>query len=81
MGYDVQTLGTSSEHAAAHGLGATVKHWWQAYWLHRAERVTVLMLRSLDDRTLHDIGMHRSEIGSLVYGLPKERRHTFTARS
>jgi uncharacterized protein YjiS (DUF1127 family) len=32
------------------------------------------MLRSLDDRALHDIGIDRSEIDSLVYGPPHGRR-------
>ena len=29
-------------------------------------RATALTLHSLDDRTLHDLGMHRSEIGGLA---------------
>ena len=41
----------------------------------RAQRATVLMLRSLDGRTLKDIGIDRSEIESVVYGRPDDRRH------
>lgn len=60
--------------AAPHGLGAALKRWWSAYWKRRAQHTTILMLRSLDDRSLHDIGIDRSEIESVVYGKPDERR-------
>jgi uncharacterized protein YjiS (DUF1127 family) len=33
----------------------------------RAIRATVAELRSLDDRTLHDIGIYRSEIDSIAW--------------
>jgi uncharacterized protein YjiS (DUF1127 family) len=32
----------------------------------RAIRATIIALASLDDRTLGDIGLHRTEIGSLA---------------
>jgi uncharacterized protein YjiS (DUF1127 family) len=32
-----------------------------------AIRTTIAELRSLDDRTLHDIGIHRSEIDSIAW--------------
>ena len=41
---------------------------WRAYWEWRARKVTILLLRSLDQRTLHDIGIAESEIESLVCG-------------
>ena len=41
---------------------------WRSYWRRRAECATLFMLQSLDDRTLKDIGIDRSEIGSVVYG-------------
>jgi len=34
----------------------------------RATRRMIALLRSLDDRMLKDIGLHRSEIGSLAFG-------------
>jgi uncharacterized protein YjiS (DUF1127 family) len=57
-----------------HGLGGVFKTWWDAYWTRRAQRSTVMILRSLDDHSLHDIGLDRSEIESVVYGRPGDRR-------
>jgi uncharacterized protein YjiS (DUF1127 family) len=48
--------------------GALVRRAWRAYWDWRARKVTILLLRSLDRRTLHDIGIEPSEIESLVCG-------------
>ena len=48
---------------------------WSGYWTRRAERATVALLQSLNDRTLKDIGLDRSEIESVVYSSrPGERR-------
>jgi uncharacterized protein YjiS (DUF1127 family) len=48
---------------------------WSGYWTHRAERATVAVLGALDDRTLKDIGLERSEIESVVRSThPGERR-------
>jgi uncharacterized protein YjiS (DUF1127 family) len=63
---------TSARHDK-HGAGSLLKSWWDAYWTMRARRTTVMMLRSLDDRSLHDIGVDRSEIESVVYGKPRDR--------
>jgi uncharacterized protein YjiS (DUF1127 family) len=60
------------------GLVAQIVHLvrrsWQAYWSWRAKRATVAILRTLDSRTLQDIGVHASEIESAVYGSPDRRR-------
>jgi uncharacterized protein YjiS (DUF1127 family) len=44
-----------------------VRDGWRAYWDWRARKATILLLRSLDARTLHDIGISPSEIESLVH--------------
>jgi uncharacterized protein YjiS (DUF1127 family) len=48
-------------------LDATRRAWAQ-YWTARAQRATAGILHRLDDRTLKDIGIDRSEIESVVYG-------------
>ena len=57
--------------------GAALKRGWQAYWERRAQRATVALLQSLDEQALHDIGVNRSEIESVVYGPPIERRRSY----
>lgn len=52
---------------------------WRAYWDWRARKATVLILRSLDCRTLHDIGIHPSEIESLVYSGGSDRCRRYDA--
>ncbi len=55
-------------------VGGVLRSWWEAYWRRRAQRTAAMMLRSLDDHCLHDIGIDRSEIDSVVYGTGGERR-------
>ena len=45
-----------------------VARYWRAFWDRRARYATEMLLHSLDDRTLKDIGLSRSEIGSVVHG-------------
>lgn len=40
---------------------------WTGYWRRRAEHATIAILHGLDDCTLKDIGIDRSEIGSAAY--------------
>ena len=56
-----------------------VRRWWRTYWDWRARKATILILRSLDCRTLHDIGIHPSEIESLVDGRDGDRRQRYDA--
>lgn len=55
-------------------FAAALQSAWTAYWIHRAERATVQMLHSLDDRTLKDIGLDRSEIELVAHNPGHERR-------
>jgi uncharacterized protein YjiS (DUF1127 family) len=45
---------------------------WQWLRARQVERKTIQLLSALDNRTLKDIGMDRSEIESVVYGEPGE---------
>lgn len=51
-----------------HRLGAAVARAWNGYWDYRANRAAIAMLQSMDGQALHDIGINRSEIESVVYG-------------
>jgi uncharacterized protein YjiS (DUF1127 family) len=66
-----------SVRAATQGLGQILKRGWDAYWRRRAKRTAVMMLHSLDDHCLHDIGVDRSEIESVIYGKPGDRRLSY----
>lgn len=52
---------------------------WHAYWDWQARRATVEILRSLDNRTLRDIGLSRGEIASAVFGRCGDRRRRYDA--
>lgn len=52
---------------------ALIRRGWRTYWERRARRATVLILCSLDERTLHDIGISASEIESCVYSRSGDR--------
>jgi uncharacterized protein YjiS (DUF1127 family) len=49
----------------AHSVGLIRRAWW-AYWDWRARRVTVMLLSSLDARTLRDIGISPGEVDAWV---------------
>lgn len=55
-------------------LAQLMQRGWAAYWHRRARTATVEILNRLDDRALKDIGLHRSEIDSVVYAAREERR-------
>jgi uncharacterized protein YjiS (DUF1127 family) len=53
---------------------ATIKRLLDRYSEHRKKRRALAELRSVDPRTLKDMGIDRSEVTSIVYGNPKGRR-------
>ncbi len=56
---------------------AIVRRGWRTYWERRARRATILILCSLDERTLRDIGISPSEIQSCVYSKIGDRRRRY----
>jgi uncharacterized protein YjiS (DUF1127 family) len=60
-------------HASERGLAQSIKGLWRAYWERRGRRASVVFLSSLDNRTLQDIGLDRSEIESFVYDKSNQR--------
>ena len=54
---------------------------WRAYWARRARRASILLLSSLDDRTLADIGLARCEIESVVRDTSRQRLHYYEPSS
>jgi uncharacterized protein YjiS (DUF1127 family) len=67
-------LSFRSDSSVRSRIAALARRGWQAYWQRRARRATVLLLASLDERTLRDIGLTPSEIASVVYGAADRRR-------
>jgi uncharacterized protein YjiS (DUF1127 family) len=66
--------GCSEVHGTWQRLECRARQAWTRYWQRRSRAATVLILHSLDDRTLKDIGMDRSEIESVVYARDGSRR-------
>ena len=61
-------------------IGSLARRHWQAYWHYQARRATTVLLDALDDRTLAEIGLRRSEIESAVAGRPQDRRRRYDAQ-
>lgn len=63
------------EPIASTSIAQRIAAGWQALLYRRKVRATERMLLALSDRTLKDIGIHRSEVHSLVRdGSPRMRR-------
>jgi uncharacterized protein YjiS (DUF1127 family) len=69
------TVGVRTEHGQiAYRLRNAARQAWAAYWTWRAQHATATILHALDDRTLKDIGIDRSEIESVVHAADEERK-------
>jgi uncharacterized protein YjiS (DUF1127 family) len=66
--------GAAGQPTVAARAAKFIRNGWRAYWNWRARKATVLLLRSLDPRTLHDIGIAPREIESVVHGGCDRRR-------
>jgi len=76
----MQAISAHAPPAQGRRFTGFLKRGWDALWAHRAQQATVRILRGLDDDTLRDIGLDRSEIQSLVYGQTGERRLRYDPR-
>jgi len=81
MSLNTQTLTSGNATAAVltQRLAALGKDLWRAYRRRRAERATIAALQGLNDNVLHDIGIDRSEIESVVRTRSKGRLQHFKA--
>lgn len=55
-------------------IAAIVTAWWCRHQRNRRQKATIRLLGGLDDRTLKDIGLHRSEIESAFAPHADDRR-------
>jgi uncharacterized protein YjiS (DUF1127 family) len=77
-----RTSGALRKHLAALGqkLTAGARRLWGAWWDYQARSATVLILDALDERTLKDIGLSRSEIRAVVLGGDTARPRVYAPR-
>ena len=73
----VQFTTTPNSLTPAARVAEMLKGAWHAYLDWRARHATLRILRSLDSRTLHDIGLHADEIESAVYGKRGDRKRWY----
>ena len=71
------TTTTMATQTATQGTRTSFSEAFQSFWkslkYQKHQRDSVRHLRSMPDHTLRDLGIHRSEINSLVYGRDAER--------
>ena len=65
----VMALGRHAAGGRAAGVAARFAIAWRGIRKRMRTRQTIAQLRTLDDRTLKDIGIHRSEIVSIGLGI------------
>ena len=73
----VLSAGATGAISIGHRLSDLGKGAWRAYWRRRSERATIALLHSLKDNVLHDIGIDRSEIESVVRTRSRGRLQRF----
>jgi len=75
-------IGKSQSGATAiHGIESGVRGYVSRFLAHRRKMATIRSLSELDDRLLHDIGLARSEIESVVHSQCEGRRQAYTSCS
>ena len=75
MTYHSETLTPVA--SLSHRFGEFASGLWRAYWRRRSQRATISLLHSLQDNVLHDIGIDRSEIESVVRTRSRGRLQRF----
>jgi len=75
-GSNIMSMTTSelTVRGAGYALLNSMTAAWRAHRRNRVRRVAILDLEGLDDHMLKDMGIARSEIGSVVHGSRSERR-------
>lgn len=61
-------------------IGQFISVWWRSYIVWRNQQLAIAALQRLDNRLLNDIGIDRSEIGSVVRTGGKERHTKFNGQ-
>jgi uncharacterized protein YjiS (DUF1127 family) len=68
---------TTTHHDFTDGLARRLKRLYRTFETWQARRATREILRSLDGRTLKDIGLDANEIDSVVFSEHDERRNRY----
>jgi uncharacterized protein YjiS (DUF1127 family) len=80
MAHTTHVLSNPRPISLSQSVASFVKREWTTYQVRRAKRATARILFELDDATLRDIGLSRSEVDSVVYGMPRDRQVNYNGR-
>ena len=67
------TTSTATATGTKTSFSDTVRSYWKTMMFRNQQRRSVRQLRALSDHHLRDLGIHRSEITSVVYGRDADR--------